>query len=272
MSTATAQFTFKRYEIKYLLEEDRYQALRRALGDRITEDAYGLTDICNIYYDTPDFRLIRDSMDKPMYKEKLRLRSYGAAGEDTRVFAELKKKYDGVVYKRRVALPCAEAEAILPVEGGAVAPGFVSHETAGEEDGQRQIFREIGSFLRYYGTLRPAMYLSYKRIAAFGTEDPALRVTFDTDILWRTDNVTLQAAPAGRSVLEAGQHLMEIKVPGAFPLWLSEILTDLEIYPTSFSKYGRAYSMMRAQDCERLGVILAGRVAAANAKRRVAVA
>ena len=97
---ATYQDVFARYEKKYKLTLSQYAALRRWLQDRMEVDSYGLHTICNIYYDTPDFQLIRTSLEKPVYKEKLRLRSYGVPGGDTPVFVELKKKLDGVVYKR----------------------------------------------------------------------------------------------------------------------------------------------------------------------------
>lgn len=114
---ATYQDVFARYEKKYKLTLSQYAALRRWLQDRMEVDSYGLHTICNIYYDTPDFQLIRTSLEKPVYKEKLRLRSYGVPGGDTPVFVELKKKLDGVVYKRRVSLPLREAKRYLAYEG-----------------------------------------------------------------------------------------------------------------------------------------------------------
>lgn len=219
--------TFKRYEMKYLLEEKKYKQLRQRLQGRLNVDNFGKTAICNIYFDTPDRRLIKTSLEKPVYKEKLRLRSYGTPYEGDTVFVELKKKYKGIVYKRREDMELFEAESYLYEDAPA------SKET--------QITKEIDWFMKAYQNLEPAMYISYNRIAMYGVEDPELRVTFDSNILWREEELLLGRGVWGSPVLKQGQRLMEIKIPGAMPLWLSHILDELEIYPTSFSKYGRSY-------------------------------
>ena len=221
------QMTFKRYEIKYLLDEKTYLELRKRLEGKMVVDQYGEKTVCNIYFDTPDSRLIRTSLEKPVYKEKLRLRSYGTPERNSTVFVELKKKYKGVVYKRREDMVLSEAEAYL-YQGW--KPGFSS-----------QVLREIDWFLKYYGQITPAMYISYERIAMNEVKDSGLRVTFDTNILWRKEELNLKEGSWGNPILEPGQRLMEIKIAGAMPLWLGEILDKLYIYPVSFSKYGRAY-------------------------------
>lgn len=222
------QFTFKRYEMKYLLNEDKYRKLRERLEDKMKVDDYDLTTICNIYFDTPDYKLIRTSLEKPIYKEKLRLRSYGTPKEDDTVFIELKKKYKGVVYKRREKMNLNSAEEYL-------YKGKPAKKTS-------QIIKEIDWFLISYKNLIPAMYISYDRIAMYGMEDPDLRVTFDSNLLWREENLHLSSGIWGTPILKEGQRLLEIKIPGTMPLWLSHILAELEIYPASFSKYGRGYT------------------------------
>lgn len=221
------QATFERFEKKYLLSSRQYKEFRKRTAARLVTDEYGKSTICNIYFDTPDARLIRTSLEKPVYKEKLRLRSYGTPGKDQPVFVELKKKYKGVVYKRRESMMLSEAEAYLLHRE---RPGFES-----------QVIREIDWFMRYYDSIEPAMYISYERIAQYDTRNPALRVTFDSDICWREEELDLRKGAWGQPVLDAGQCLMEIKIPGAMPLWLGDILDELHIYPVSFSKYGRAY-------------------------------
>ncbi len=221
------QYTFKRYEMKYLLSEKKYDLLRRKLEGELIEDSYGKTTICNIYFDTPDQRLIRTSLEKPIYKEKLRLRSYGTPEKGDNVFIELKKKYKGVVYKRREKMDLLSAERYL-YEG----------KPANKDS---QIIKEIDWFLKTYKNITPAMYISYERIALYGAEDKELRVTFDSNILWRKEELRLSSGIWGTPILKEGQRLMEIKIPGAMPLWLSHILAELEIYPVSFSKYGRGY-------------------------------
>lgn len=219
--------TFKRREIKYLLDDDEYNSLKERLQARLVEDEHGMSTICNIYYDTPDFRIIRKSLEKPVYKEKLRLRSYGTAGAEDKVFVELKKKYNGIVYKRRETLTLAQSDEYLA--GHTKAP----YDT--------QIFREIDWFRDYYGNLKPAMYISYEREAYYSLENPDLRITFDRNIMYRSYNLSLAAGVEGEKILEPGQHLMELKAGGAIPVWLTKALDELGIYPASFSKYGRAY-------------------------------
>ena len=233
------QMTFKRYEIKYLLDEKTYLELRKRLEGKMVVDQYGEKTVCNIYFDTPDSRLIRTSLEKPIYKEKLRLRSYGTPERNSTVFVELKKKYKGVVYKRREDMVLSEAEAYL-YQGW--KPGFSS-----------QVLREIDWFLKYYGQITPAMYISYERIAMNEVKDSGLRVTFDTNILWRKEELNLKEGSWGNPILEPGQRLMEIKIAGAMPLWLGEILDKLYIYPVSFSKYGRAYQDQIKQEMKNRG-------------------
>ena len=233
------QMTFKRYEIKYLLDEKTYLELRKRLEGKMVVDQYGEKTVCNIYFDTPDSRLIRTSLEKPVYKEKLRLRSYGTPERNSTVFVELKKKYKGVVYKRREDMVLSEAEAYL-YQGW--KPGFSS-----------QVLREIDWFLKYYGQITPAMYISYERIAMNEVKDSGLRVTFDTNILWRKEERNLKEGSWGNPILEPGQRLMEIKIAGAMPLWLGEILDKLYIYPVSFSKYGRAYQDQIKQEMKNRG-------------------
>ena len=198
------QNQFKRYEIKYLLDARQYESVRRTMQGRTVGDEYGKSTICNIYYDTPDRRLIRRSLEKPVYKEKMRLRSYGTPRGGDRVFLELKKKYESVVYKRRADMTLDAALRFT------AAPEPYS-----------QITREIAYFIGLYGSLYPAMFISYSREAFFGADDRDLRITFDTDIL--------------------GTVLMELKIASAVPLWFSSALAREKIYPVSFSKYGRAY-------------------------------
>lgn len=221
------QGTFKRVEMKYLLNEMKYRQLRQLLEDKMKVDDYGKITICNIYYDTPDHRLIRTSLEKPIYKEKLRLRSYGSPQEGDTVFVELKKKYKGIVYKRREKMELLEAEHYL-----------YDKQPANKST---QITKEIDWFMRTYKNLEPAMYISYERIAMYGIEDHELRVTFDSNILWREEELFLECGIWGNELLKEGQRLMEIKIPGTMPIWLAHILDQLQIYPTSFTKYGKAY-------------------------------
>ena len=218
---------FQRIEVKYLLDDMQYTELRKRLEGMAEVDSYGKTSILNIYFDTPDYKLIERSLEKPIYKEKLRLRTYGVANDDTNAFIEIKKKYKGVVYKRRISMPYKKAMEYL-VDGK-------------RPEERSQISDEIDYFLKYYKGIRPAMAISYDRIAMAGIEDPDLRITFDTNIRWRTDKLSLSEGNVGKDILLPGQHLMELKIAGAMSIELAKILDELNIRKTSFSKYGKGY-------------------------------
>lgn len=230
--------TFARKELKYRLTAAQDRFLRDALTPYVRPDQYGESTICNIYYDTPDFRLIRRSIEKPVYKEKLRLRSYGPAGPDDNTFLELKKKYKGIVYKRRICL--SERDAMSYLNGTSPLP---------EES---QIAKELDWFLDFYGNLQPAVYLSYDRTAFYSKEDPDLRITFDRNIHFRTDDLSLESLPGGRFVIRPGESIMEIKAAGAMPLWLTAILTEADAKRTPFSKYGTAYQLLQKESRQHL--------------------
>ncbi len=220
---------FRRYETKYLLSERQYQEFMRATEGMFVPDKYGKSTISNIYFDTPDFRLIRASIEKPRYKEKLRLRSYKTPLPEDTVFIELKKKYKGIVYKRRIDVKLADAEAYLYV--GKPLPFST------------QISREIDYVMNFYPSIGPACALFYDREAYFGKDDPNLRITIDSNIRVRWDDLHLSSGPYGEEIIRPDQRLMELKTANAIPLWLSRVLDELKIYPTSFSKYGYAYQL-----------------------------
>lgn len=221
---------FKRSERKYLLTEEQYHGLWELVSDYLEEDEYGHSTICNIYYDTADYELIRASIEKPVYKEKLRMRSYGIPTEDSTVFIEIKKKYKGIVYKRRIGLPLSEA--VHSLEQRAITP----------RPGQEQISSEINYFLRqYHSPLLPAVFLAYDRDAYRGVDDAELRLTFDSNIRSRQHHLSLTEGAEGDPFFENGEVLLEIKTIGAYPLWLVHAMEELQIYPASFSKYGNIY-------------------------------
>ena len=224
------QTVFKRYEIKYMLTQEQKQKVLKAMEHYMALDEYGRTTIRNLYFDTDNYRLIRRSIEKPAYKEKLRVRSYTQADADSTVFVELKKKYQSVVYKRRMALPEFEAMRWLTKE----------HPCPKDT----QISREIDYFLSYYQTLRPAVFLSYEREAYYEKNGGDFRVTFDDTILCRQENLSLKSEVYGTSLLPEGMVLMEVKCSGGMPLWMTRVLSEQHIYHTSFSKYGTAYQTM----------------------------
>lgn len=227
------QTVFKRYELKYMLTQSQKAAVLKAIEPYMALDQYGRTTIRNIYMDTENYRLIRRSTERPAYKEKLRIRSYRQAKAEDAVFVELKKKFDGIVYKRRVALPLKKAtdwvcEGIKPTDS-------------------TQISREIDYFMSFYGRLVPTVFLSYEREAYYQKDGGDFRITFDENILYRQKDIDLRLPPHGTPLLKEGQVLMELKCAGGIPLWMAQILSREKIYKTSFSKYGTAYGEMMKQ-------------------------
>lgn len=221
------QTVFKRHELKYMLTLEQKEKVLQAMEPYMKLDKYGRTTIRNLYFDTDDYLLIRRSIEKPTYKEKLRIRSYGKAEADGRVFVELKKKYKHVVYKRRITLPEKEAMEWLNREQHC-------NKTT-------QISEEIDYFLDYYKTLRPRVFLSYEREAYYAKDGSDFRVTFDDNVLFRQEELSLGAEVYGTSLLADGMVLMELKCSGGIPLWMTQVLSQEKIYKTSFSKYGTGY-------------------------------
>lgn len=221
------QAVFKRYELKYMLTTKQKELILKAIEPYMALDKYGRTTIRNIYFDTDTYRLIRHSIEKPAYKEKLRIRSYEQARSDSTVFVELKKKYASVVYKRRLSLP--ERSAMEWAAGNK------------PDMSRSQISDEIDYFMQYYETLHPVVFLSYEREAYYCKNGDDFRITFDDNILCRQNNLSLTAEVGGDSLLEDGMVLMEVKTSGGIPLWLTSVLSEEHIYKSSFSKYGTAY-------------------------------
>ena len=222
----------KRYELKYILNRQQTEFFKEALQGHMVLDQYGRTSIASLYYDTPDYRLIRTSVEKPLFKEKIRLRSYGLATNDSPVFLELKRKAYGIVYKRRVQSTIPLVEKFFAGSGDVCAPG--------------QINREITYFRDYYSVLVPACLIIYDREAYF---EPGgdLRVTLDFNPRYRSERLDLTVSMDGVSLLPEGSAILEIKVQQAEPLWLTSILDRGKIRKTSFSKYGEAYRQQLAR-------------------------
>lgn len=227
------QQSFRRYETKYLLRPEQFEGFVGALEDLLVPDKYGESAIRNIYLDTDSFYFIEHSLDKPVYKEKLRVRSYGNTKEGSSVFFEIKKKYKGVVYKRRIVIPESEAEDYIY---NGVKPlslnGFLSE----------QVFGEIDYLVRRYKP-DPKLYLAYDRTAYNVRGYPDLRITFDKNIRGRWTDLTLRNDD-NTELLDTGikdYRLMEIKSCGAVPVRIARLLSSLSVYPSSFSKYGQLY-------------------------------
>ena len=216
----------KRYEMKYLLNAEQTAFLREKLRGHMEPDEYGRSTIASLYYDTPDRRLIRASLEKPMFKEKLRLRSYGPADGTKPVYLELKRKAYGIVYKRRIETSLPDVDRFFAGEGNICACG--------------QIDRELAAFRDHYENLEPSCLIVYERTAYKETEGD-LRLTIDENPRYRMDSLNLTDLNKGTLLLPPGGTILEIKVQEAVPLWLAEIISAGRVVKSSFSKYGEAY-------------------------------
>ncbi|MBQ6116823.1 MAG: polyphosphate polymerase domain-containing protein [Oscillospiraceae bacterium] len=234
---------FKRIEKKYLLSGAQQEALLQRIGSHLRPDDYGRSTVLSLYLDTPDHRIIRSSLEAVDYKEKLRLRSYGRASADSTVFLELKKKYGGVVYKRRAAMSLKEAERYLE---------------SGVKPYESQILSELDWALRLYGRPRGAMLIACEREAWFDESQPDLRLTFDRNIRYREREPGLDRGSAGIALLPRDRVLLEIKTAGAMPLWLAHALDAEGILPGSFSKYGAAYLKSREEKSRPVSLLKGG--------------
>lgn len=229
------QLNFKRYEIKYLLSEEQRDRLRILMERHMIPDEWGPSTVCNVYYDTPSRLLVRRSAEHPDYKEKVRVRSYGVLRSGAPVFLELKKKFDGVVYKRRCTVSVERAQELL----------------SGRGNPQTQIEREIDFTCRRYGGLEPAFFVAYDREAFYAADDHEFRMTFDRRVRSRNSNLRLDATDKAEQYLDDGLTLLEVKAGGAIPLWLVEFLSGEGIRKVSFSKVGMAWQRQLSSELAR---------------------
>ncbi|MEK8210032.1 polyphosphate polymerase domain-containing protein [Paenibacillus sp. FSL L8-0696] len=228
---------FNRYENKYLLDNEAYYKFYNQLLEYMELDDFNkqheFYSITNLYYDTEHNTLIRNSLAKPKYKEKLRLRAYGVPNQDTKVYLEIKKKVFGLVNKRRTSLKLNEAYDFVAT---GMEPEFKDYMN-------KQVIEEIKYFLTRYD-LQPKVYLSYDRKALFCKNNRDLRITFDTNIRSRRYDLKMEHGVHGEPLLEPGQWLMEVKAENTIPVWLAKMLSEHQMYRTSFSKYGNEYKKM----------------------------
>ena len=236
-----AKEVFSRYEVKYMLNTEQKESIIKAFREYMREDRYNYGGqyytISNIYYDTADNTLIQRSLSKPVYKEKLRLRGYGIPKPGDIVFLEIKKKYKGVVNKRRSCIELEEAKRYM--ETG-ILPEIKPYMN-------KQVLQEIDYFTHIYD-LQPKLYLAYDRLAFFDKNDPQFRVSFDTNIRTRRYDLTLDAGDYGQNMLTDDTWLMEVKINKNLPLWFARLLQEYKMYKSSFSKYGTEYARMIASN------------------------
>lgn len=226
MKILDTKYTFKRFEKKYILTPEQYNSFMESAMPHLVPSLYHRSLVMSIYYDTDNYSLIRHSIEGPAYKEKLRVRSYGVPGQDDEVFVELKKKYKGLVFKRRVGMSAERAEAWL--------------SGTGRPPEETQITREIDWFLSR-NKVKPCVFIGCDRTSWNDRDNPELRFTFDSSIRWRDSGLSLTEGSHGTEQLRDGNILMEIKIPDSAPLWLAQLLSSRRIFPGSYSKFGTYY-------------------------------
>ncbi len=217
----------KRYELKFCLTNEQLPLFKEKLLEYMKVDKFGLTTIASLYFDTPNFSLINKSIEKPRFKEKIRLRSYGLATYDSKVFLEIKRKYDGIVYKRRIVTTEDEVNNFLK--------GNIEFE-------DEHISRELQSFKEEHPCLEAKYLIIYDRTAYY-MDNSDLRITIDENPRYRSKDLNLHTSMDGEKLLKDGGAILEIKVQHSIPIWLSKILTELKVYKTSFSKVGTAHQI-----------------------------
>ncbi len=220
---------FRRVEKKYVITKEQYLRLKDIIESKMIEDEHGKSSICNIYLDTEQFDLVRHSITKPVYKDKVRLRSYNVPNIDSTVYLEIKRKYDGIVSKRRIEMKLKDFYE------------YMNNKNLFSEGSQ--VKKELLYYFQFYN-LKQTMCISYDRRAYYDEFDRDFRITFDTNILARDYDLELEKGIYGTNILEKDHYIMEIKTLESMPMWLVKILNELMICPSSFSKYGEAYTKL----------------------------
>ncbi|MFV0556244.1 MAG: VTC domain-containing protein [Lactovum sp.] len=212
---------FERKEVKYRLTHKQYQDIQELLKDKMQEDKYGEHSILSLYYDTDDYQMIRKSIEKPDYKEKFRIRSYGCAEKNKEIFLEIKKKINGIVYKRREKFILNELN----------FKSFLKLEN--------QTQREINYLFSKY-PLKAKVLIAYERVAMYDKETKEFRITFDKNIRYRKENLSIKDS-SGEAIDPELEVLMEVKALGAYPIWFVSILNQFKLQKSSFSKFATSY-------------------------------
>jgi len=218
-------YSFRRVEEKYLLSKKQRDLLLKKINFYIKKDEYYESTICNVYFDTMDHKLIINSLEKPVYKEKIRLRSYQIPHLEDDVFLEIKSKYQGIVHKRRMKIRLKD---------------FYYYLEHGIYPKNNQVMKELDYLFKFYG-LVPSYFIAYDRKSYCGIFDKNLRITIDSNLRSRREDLHLELGDAGKRYFKKDYYIMEVKTLESIPLWLTRILSELKIFPISFSKYGNIY-------------------------------
>lgn len=221
---------FRIVEKKYILSKEQYENVKKELYKYMIEDEHGKSTICNIYFDSAQYDLVKHSITKPVFKDKIRLRSYNIPTLQDTVFLEIKRKFDGVVSKRRIGIKLIDFYRYLENKDSLNVLDV-------------QVKKELDYYFNHY-SLRPAMFVSYYRRAYYGIDDRDLRITFDSNVIARDYNLSLEKGNYGENIFAPNKYIMEVKTLGSMPMWLVKILNEVQISPCGFSKYGEGYTQL----------------------------
>lgn len=218
---------FRRVEQKYILSKKQYELLQDIIKSKFKKDKYYKSKIYNLYFDNSSNDMIINSIEKPLYKEKIRVRSYNEVkNKDDIVYLEMKQKYKSIVYKRRVMMTLFEYNKYI-------RSGKVS-----KKDGQ--IMKEIDYYIKYYKA-NPYVFVAYDRLSYYAIDDINFRITFDNNLRYRFDDLGLYDSKLDKKYFDNDMYIMEVKSMNNLPLWFVEVLSLNKIYPQSFSKVGNIY-------------------------------
>lgn len=233
---------FDRIEKKYLITKDEKKKLLKVIKQNMEKDNYHKSEVYNLYFDTDNYDLIVQSIDQPVFKHKLRARSY--KGYD-RVFLEVKTKIRGrdlnPGYKRRVMITHDDFDQL--VKGKKTVEELAAQ--AKETPSDIQIAKEVDYLIKHFD-LKPKIMTMYNRESYKGED--SLRITFDEDLKYRDKNLNLKQPKRGKIYFKDKRNIiMEIKAHGVLPLWLVEVLSANKLYPQQFSKVGKSYEKIRKE-------------------------
>lgn len=220
--------TFKRVEQKYMFSTEDFNKLMCVLGPKMEKNKYFESKILNIYFDDDNYNIAKNSIEKIKYKEKVRARCYSIPHSNKHeVFFEIKRKCDGMVSKRRIALSLEEYER------------YISNKEVASLS-NNHIYKEIDYTLkRKY--LKEKMMVMYDRLSYYLKEDAEIRITFDFNLRYRADMLDFKLGDSGHRFFDEDVVIMEVKTLGSLPIWFVKMMNSFKFYPTSFSKYGEIY-------------------------------
>ena len=221
-----------RMEQKYFVSFDKYKKLMDIIEDKLVKDKYFSERIYNIYFDNDEYEFMTKSLDKPLYKEKVRLRSYETADKNSNVFLEIKKKFQGHGNKRRVVINYNDA---IDYINNKIIP-----------DTNKQIMNELDYTFKK-NNLKPKISLTYDRLSYAFKEDDSYRITFDTNIRYSNKKIDLVDLDDDYCLFNDG-YIMEVKTLKGYPMWFIKALNELKLFPTSYSKVGEAYKELKERN------------------------